>query len=447
MSQHLPNLRKLDLSDSCELEKIIDFGEFPNLEWLNLEGCYKLVELDPSVGLLRKLVYLNLKYCKNLVSIPNNIFGLSSLEYLYMCGCSKAFNNSRHLMKCISSEKKQQHDIRESASYDFPGLKWIILAHDSSFSAPTTHTYVLPSLRNLCCLREVDISFCNLSQIPDAIECLVWLESLNLGGNNFVRLPSLRKLSKLKYLNLEHCKLLESFPQLPSPTSVAQDRRENKYKLNPGLVIFNCPKLGERECYSNMAFSWMMQFIQANPTYLYRFQIVIPGSEIPSWINNQRMGSSILIDFCPAMQDNNNNIIGFVCCAVFTIAPYPEWFSESDTIQLFFRPIALNEVLPSMDSPLTLDRDLLTTKSSHLWIIYFPRQFYRDIGKIHFHIFEDGKFIWGEGLCTKVKSCGYHWVCKQELQEFNLMMNHEKSVAQKCKIMAIEDETQAQPKP
>jgi len=71
MSQYLPNLRILDLSNSRKLKKIIDFGEFPNLEWLNLEGCINLVELDRSILLLRKLVYLNVKDCKNLVSIPD----------------------------------------------------------------------------------------------------------------------------------------------------------------------------------------------------------------------------------------------------------------------------------------------------------------------------------------------------------------------------------------
>jgi len=48
----------------------------------------------------------------------------------------------------------------------------------------------------------------------------------------------------------------------------------------------------------------------------------------------------------------------------------------------------------------------------------------------------------------EVKSCGYRWVGKQDLQEFNFtMMNHEKSLARKCKILAIEDDTQPKPQP
>ncbi|KEH27177.1 putative winged helix-turn-helix DNA-binding domain, toll-like receptor [Medicago truncatula] len=364
--KYLPNLRRLDLSDSRKLEKIIDFGEFPNLEWLNLEGCVNLVELDLSIGLLRKLVYLNVKDCENLVSIPNNIFSLSSLQDLNLGGCSKVFNK-----------------------------------------------YSLPSLHSLYCLRSIDISYCRLSHVPDSIECLHSLERLNLGGNYFVTLPSLRKLSKLVYLNLEHCKLLESLPQLPSPTTIGRERDENDDVWISGLVIFNCSKLGERERCRSMTFSWMIQFIQANlqsyPTYFDRTQIVTPGSEIPSWINNQSVGYSIQIDESPIMHDNNNNIIGFVCCAVFTMAPRRRRVPSSTIMEL---------VLPKnsymnfwrISVPVILDGGLITTKSSHLWIIYFPRDSYNEFGRIYFDIFER------EGLGMKVKSCGYRWVCKQDLQ-------------------------------
>nr|WIL60035.1 nodulation protein [Melilotus officinalis] len=445
--KYLPNLRKLDLSDSKKLVKIIDFGEFPNLEWLNLKGCENLVELDPSIGLLRKLVYLKLDYCYNLASLPNNIFGLSSLEDLNMCACSKVFNNSRHLKKFgTSSEKKKKNDISECASHCRSTSyfsEWMLLPHDSSFSAPITHTYLLPSLRSLYSLRNIDISFCHLSLVPDAIECLHWLERLNLGGNNFVTLPSLSKLSNLLYLNLTHCKLLESLPRLPSPTTIGRDHRENKDDWITGLIIFNCPELGERERCSSMTFSWMTQFIkanpQANPPYFDNIYIVTPGSEIPSWINNKSMGGSIQIDESPIMHDNNNNIIGFVSCVVFSMEP-------QDPTMLNCFPLFVNMKIGRKrirtNVPVIIDKDLITTKSSHIWLIYFPRESYDVYGSISVKCYK------GEVVGFKVKSCGYRWVSKQDLQEFNLtMMNHENSLAQKCKILEIEDETQSQPQP
>ena len=426
-------MRKLDLSGSRSLEKLIDFGEFPNLEWLNLEGCENLVALDPSIGLLRKLVYLNLDGCYNLISISNNIFSLSSLEHLHMRGSSKVFNEPIHLKK----NKKKRHYITESASHS-PStssvFKWTMLPHHSLFSATTTHTSLLPSLRSLHCLREVDISFCNLSKVPDAIECLHWLERLNLGGNNFVTLPSLRKLSKLEYLNLEHCILFEYLPQLPSPTTIGRERDEiNKIT---GLFIFNCPKLIARERCSSMTYSWMLQFIKANPrSYFNRTEIVTPGSEIPSWINNWRVGDSIQFDRSPIMHDDNNNVVGIVCCAVFSMefhrGRFPSWFN----IKLFFNYI----IYPF---PLIIHEDLITAKSSHLWITYLPHNSFHEFGKICFKI--DVR----DGLGMEVKSCGYRWVFKQDLQEFNLtMMNDKNSLTRKGKILAIEDDIQPQPQP
>ena len=76
---------------------------------------------------------------------------------------------------------------------------------------------LLPSLPSFQYLCNLDLSFCNALQIPDAIGSLHGLERLNLGGNNFVRLPCcMKELNKLISLNLEHCKQLESLPELPS---------------------------------------------------------------------------------------------------------------------------------------------------------------------------------------------------------------------------------------
>ncbi|KAL5055145.1 hypothetical protein RYX36_035827, partial [Vicia faba] len=132
--KYLPKLRTLDLSYSKDLVKMSDFGEVPNLERLNLEGCIKLEQLDPSIEFLRKLVSLNLKDCQNLKNIPNNIFGLSSLKDLNMSGCSrcfKEFNNSRHLNICESASHSQS-----TSSI----CKWTTMHYHSLFPIPKTNT-------------------------------------------------------------------------------------------------------------------------------------------------------------------------------------------------------------------------------------------------------------------------------------------------------------------
>ena len=448
MSQYMPKLRTLDLLHSESLQKMPYFGDFPNLERLNLEGCIELVQLDPSIGLLKKLVYLNLKHCKNLISIPKSIFGLSSLKDLNLSGCSKAFSNPRNL------------NISESASHSqsvYSISKWTTLRYHSSFPTPTAHTNRLPSFISLYCLRDVDISFCSLSQVPDAISCLHWLEKLDLGGNNFVTLPSLGKLSKLAYLSLEHSKLLESFPQLPFPTTIELNLHKSNFENSRngswrrlGLLIFNCPKLGERECYSRMAYSWMIQFIQANSQSFHNsydmIDVVIPGSEIPSWINNQRNGHSIRIDPSPIMHNINKNIVGFICCSVFSMEPISSISRPRSQIWATLT-MELKGIYSGERSfryynflPVILNGDHIKVKSNHIWLVYFPLEssWKADAEIISYlSVYED------YGLGMKVKNCGHRWVYKQDLQEFNLTAMHPgNSSALKRKFLAIEDEKQ-----
>ncbi|XP_050895353.1 disease resistance protein RUN1 isoform X2 [Lathyrus oleraceus] len=417
--KNLPKLRILDLRYSENLIKIPDFGEFPNLERLNLKGCIQLVQLDPSIGLLKKIVYLNLRYCRSLVSIPNNIFGLRSLIVLKMHGCSgcwfKEFNNTRHL------------DISESASHSQSMssiCKWTPKPYHSLLPTPTTNTVMFPSLLSIYCLREVDISCCGLSQLPEAIGCLRWLEMLNLGGNNFVTLPSLRELSKLVHLNLEDCKRLESLPELPFPSTIEQDLRKNRYWKRAGLFIFNCPKISDKERCSRMTFSWMTQFIQMNnehPAFFY-IGIVNPGSEIPSLFNNQSVGSSIPVS--PVTRYKGHNIVGFLCCAVFSLAHcYPTTTRSWAMLELY----ALNNVV---FLPVNLDGNLITVTSNHIWLIYFPWKSSYDDLYAPFHV----KTKCVGGLDVEVKKCGYRWVYKQDLQELNSKMMH------KHKFLEFEDD-------
>ena len=128
----------------------------------------------------------------------------------------------------------------------------------------------------LSCMRELYLSFCNLLKIPDAFGNLHCLEKLCLRGNNFETLPSLKELSKLLHLNLQHCKRLKYLPELPSRTDVPSPS-SNKLRWTSveneeivlGLNIFNCPELVERDCCTSMCLSWMMQMVQVcTPSFL-----------------------------------------------------------------------------------------------------------------------------------------------------------------------------------
>lgn len=279
-------------------------------------------------------------------------------------------------------------------------------------------------------------------------------------------LPSLREHSKLLYLNLEHCKLLETLPQLPLSTDIERDHHTGKYWWKTGLVIFNCLKLGESECCSSMAFSWLTQFIQArqysstfsydderSSTFLYNddIKIVIPGSEMPIWFNNRSVGDSIRMNISQIMHDSDDNLIGIACCAVFSVAPVDPTTRCLPQLGLKF----CNSNFPwsrSLDVPVILEKYLVEVKSDHMWLLYIPLKLFLATLKLISRTLPHVDDIYmkaysakGRGLDLDVKNCGYRWVYKQDLQEFNLTMMHPRNpLARKRKFLAIEDEAKTQ---
>jgi hypothetical protein len=113
----------------------------------------------------------------------------------------------------------------------------------------------------------LDLSFCNLSTVPDAIRYLWRLERLNLEGNNFVSLPSsMSTLFSLAYLNLAHCSRLQSLPELGfCATSTSGGRYfkmvSGSHDHRSGFYIFNCPLLEIAEGH-NLALSWLRKLLK-----------------------------------------------------------------------------------------------------------------------------------------------------------------------------------------
>ena len=410
-SQYLPNLRILNLGHSENLINLPDFGEVPNLETLNLEGCV------------------------NLISISDNIFGLSSLEYLNLSGCSKVFNNPKHLKKLDSNETVLHSQSKTSS------LKLTTIGlHPKGLVSR-----LLSSLPSFSFLWALDISFCGLSQIPDAIGCIRWLGRLVLSGNNFVTLPSLRELSKLVYLDLQHCKQLIFLPELPLPESSTINVIKQSRLV--GLYIFNCPELGERNQYSSITLSWLIQFVQANQEsfagFLHRIEIgtVIPGSEIPRWLNNQSLGNSMTINLSPIVHDKD--FLGLACFVVFSARlDYPNITTNELEHNIY---ISLEDHVGAgfeFSCPVIFYRDIFTPESDHTWLLYLPWDYpnldtsFEDLD----HITMTTSIAGRQGLHGEVKKCGYRYVFKQDLQQYNsTMMHHRNSFAQKRKFLAIED--------
>ncbi|GAU29786.1 hypothetical protein TSUD_161910 [Trifolium subterraneum] len=83
----------MDLSNSKNLGMTPSFEGIQNLERLDLTGCINLSQVDPSIGLLTKLVFLSLQNCSSLVRLDfNGVSSLSSLIVLRLSGCTKLEN-------------------------------------------------------------------------------------------------------------------------------------------------------------------------------------------------------------------------------------------------------------------------------------------------------------------------------------------------------------------
>ncbi|RZC09178.1 TMV resistance protein N isoform B [Glycine soja] len=412
-------LSYLDLKDSKCLINLPRFGEDLILQILVLEGCQKLRHIDSSIGLLKKLRRLDLKNCKNLVSLPNSILGLNSLECLNLSGCSKLYN-IQLLYELRDAEHLKKIDI-DGAPIHFQSTSSYSRQHKKSVGC------LMPSSPIFPCMCELDLSFCNLVQIPDAIGIICCLEKLDLSGNNFVTLPNLKKLSKLFSLKLQHCKKLKSLPELPSRIDLPTDAFDCFRLMIPsyfknekiGLYIFNCPELVDRDRCTDMALSWMILIsqVQFKLPFNRRIQSVTTGSEIPRWFNNQHEGNCVSLDASPVMHDDN--WIGVAFCLMFVVphetlsamgfsdSDCPPWHSFGDIPVDFYGD---------------LDLELVLDKSDHMWLFFvsrtqFSRQFSLKLKYLGRLVLKCDKGMgWSESY-AEVKKYGYRWVYKEDKEE------------------------------
>ncbi|KAH1247725.1 TMV resistance protein N [Glycine max] len=401
------NLERLNLRDCKSLVNLPHFVEDLNLKELNLEGCVQLRQIHPSIGHLRKLTVLNLKDCKSLVSLPSNILGLSSLRYLNLFGCSNIHN--------------------------------IHLSEDSV-------RCLLPSFPIFSCMRELDLSFCNLLKIPDAFGNLHCLEKLCLRGNNFETLPSFKELCNLLHLNLQHCKRLKYLPELPSRTDLCMPiwRTVEYEEYGLGLNIFNCPELVERDCCTEMCFPWMMQIVQLltlsfldhSSSYLMPWWVplissIIPGSEMPRWFDEQHlgMGNVINIDRSHFMQ-LDDNWIGIACCVIFVVHKERR-MPPPDMEQRSILSITCGYSIPPQQRE---EEHLVTDESDHLWLFYYTRSRFDASNFDELKVECRFRDLHDQDLDVEVKKYGYRWVHKHDLELSNSTTMHSKDRWQKVRL-------------
>ncbi|PRQ22084.1 putative toll-like receptor, P-loop containing nucleoside triphosphate hydrolase [Rosa chinensis] len=357
-TEPLKILKTINLSHSLNLVSTSNFKSMPHLEFLLLEGCIKLSEVDPGIGELERLTVLYLKDCNNLVSLPSSVGRLKSLKYLILSGCSKLQKLPDELghVSCLEVLDLSRTGMTEVPSpiVHLENLKKFSLAgcnlHPSSTlwnvfyqfwrrRNQSNHIPVGLSLSRLSVLHsltELNVSECNLSELPSEFGCLSTLRRLDLSRNKFIRLPdSIGQLSRLESLQLHWCRNLRALPELPSLASVdashciSLDTLANQIgQCNSVLFgsFVNCFKLVENESTGSIAVALLTRYLKSKAfsDHNNRFNCIVPGNEIPEWYNHQSVGDSITVELQPGWL--SNKWMGFAWCVVFRfLVPQPPW--------------------------------------------------------------------------------------------------------------------------
>ncbi|XP_039044150.1 disease resistance protein RPV1-like isoform X4 [Hibiscus syriacus] len=339
----LYKLKVLNLKGSRNLIKTPDFTTTTNLEILILEGCIKIVDVHPSIGVLSRLEILNLRGCKSLRNLPTKVGGCNSLKSLDVSGCYKVDKLPEDLQQV---EFLEELDLSGTAIvkppyfvFRFKNLK-VLSFNGCKGSASKFGTNLPPlfqvfqrgsmeslplmlhSLSGLTSLTSLKLKDCNLCEgdIPSDISSLSSLITLDLSGNNFVSAPSPISLCfKLQYLGLSNCKELKHLNGLCTE-GVNIDGSFLELVPNKVCNSVGGPRFRGLHCYS-LAESIDVSTLQGRHIKHHaisrkEFDAVVPGSEIPKWFSHRTDDSSIKIPL-PNNIQNDSQWMGVAFACVF----------------------------------------------------------------------------------------------------------------------------------
>ncbi|KAM5550148.1 TMV resistance protein N [Rosa sericea] len=348
----LKSLKVLNLSGCSKLKKLPnDMGHLQSLVEVDASGT-SIRELPYSIGMLEGLVSMSLRDCKHLVCLPSSVGGLKSLKDLNLSGCSKLdkLPDELGLVACLEKLDVSGSGIREVPSsigllknlkkLSLAGCKaqspksWNMMFNPLQLLRKRSRIPAVLSLASLSCLHslvELDLSDCNLSEIPSDFGCLSLLRDLDLSKNQFVRLPdSIGQLSRLEWLHLDWCRKLQTLPELPTSSwvntsnCISLDTLSNQIGK---LMSVNCFKMVENESCESIILSLLARYLKfqhrsSSGYFAPYFNFIGPGNEIPEWYSHQGVGSLITVELHPGWF--TNKFMGFAWCVVFRpLKPLP----------------------------------------------------------------------------------------------------------------------------
>ena len=263
----MKSLKILILSNCSKIKTIPEFGENMGcVIKLYLNGT-AITKLPTSIGNLSGLVSLDVRDCKNLMSLPSTFFSLTRLKDLNLSGCAKLLENlgrgeSFDGIGQMPSSNAMFETLKKIAFGGFQLLPFYPLSRSSESMG-----LLSSSLLGFSSLTNLNLSNCNLKEIPNDIACLFSLKLLDLSENNFGCLPdSIAQLSNLIGLYVDNCKSLQSFPKLPlnigyvegfgcSSLETVPDLLRPNSSFEPKLFLTNCNKLSSNQGFIDLFFA------------------------------------------------------------------------------------------------------------------------------------------------------------------------------------------------
>ncbi|XP_056173895.1 disease resistance protein RPV1-like [Syzygium oleosum] len=157
-------LKVLNLTGCIKLRKTPDLSFHVNLERLILESCESLVQIDPSISRLKKLVFVSLKDCCNLRELPDEMGALESLGELLL--------DSRAIEEILEWRRMKKLEVLSLVKctllnkFNFVGCTPSVV----NLSLVDSHSTQPPkSIENFNSLIQLNVSSLNMQELPEVI--------------------------------------------------------------------------------------------------------------------------------------------------------------------------------------------------------------------------------------------------------------------------------------
>ncbi|KAL5160616.1 Disease resistance-like protein DSC1 [Glycine soja] len=326
----LVNMRILILHSSTQLKELPDLSKATNLKVMDLRFCVGLTSVHPSVFSLKKLEKLYLGGCFSLRSLRSNIH-LDSLRYLSLYGCMS--------LKYFSVTSKN--------------------------------------------MVRLNLELTSIKQLPSSIGLQSKLEKLRLAYTYIENLPtSIKHLTKLRHLDVRHCRELRTLPELPPsletldargcvsletvmfPSTAGEQLKENKKRV----AFWNCLKLDEHSLKAielNAQINMMKFAHQHLSTFgdAHQGTYVYPGSKVPEWLVHKTIQRDyVTIDLSFVLAPHSSDHLGFIFGFVVPEVP-------NEGLVLEFK-ISTGGEGEGSNINVYLDRPRHGIKSDHVYLMY-----------------------------------------------------------------------------